>query len=322
MNNRLIKILFLLLVTTAILNCQETDYGPGYQIIMKDNPAVTGSEGSGMLRLSYLNFYPGNHYDLHSVYLSYDSYFPAIHGGLGFYIADDYLGGIVNDIRGGFSYAYFLKAGKNFFINAGLSASVYHRGYDFGNAILPDQIDPLGAVLAPSGEILANSGRTVFDIGTGFLFISGRLFGGFSVNHLAEPDVSITGSPENKLNRKYLFHLSGDFDLSKSHGLRIRPLAMSGFQKTFFSAGAGVVIESNYLSINTILLTNNNKNTDIQTGFAFKTGRVMIYYNYRFNIVSGNQFLPMSLLHQTGISFSLNNVEKRYSVGTINLPEM
>ena len=82
--------------------------------------------------------------------------FPYLHGGAGFYLSDDYLGGIVNDLRGGFSYAYFLQAGKDLFINAGLSASVYHRGYNFGNAVLPDQIDPLGGVSFPSSEMLVN----------------------------------------------------------------------------------------------------------------------------------------------------------------------
>ena len=123
-------------------------------MMMINNPALAGSEGDGVLRLSYLNYFPGNNFNLHSVYFSYDSYFPVLHGGAGIYITDDYLGGIINDIRGGLSYAYFLKAGKDLFINAGLSASFYNRGYNFNNAVLPDQIDPLGGVSIPSSESL------------------------------------------------------------------------------------------------------------------------------------------------------------------------
>ena len=205
MNGRLNLILLLLILSPASLISQETDYGPGYQTIMMKNPAVTGGEGKGILRLSYLNFYPGNHYNLHSVYFSYDSYFPVIHGGIGFYLSNDYLGGIINDLKGGFSYAYFLQAGKNFFINAGLSATVYHRGFNFRKAILPDQIDPLGGISLPSAEILSNSSRTLFDIGTGFLFIYGRLYGGFSINHLAEPD--LTGTESSKTSARYTSYL-------------------------------------------------------------------------------------------------------------------
>ena len=322
MNGQLNLIFLLLIFSSASLISQETDYGPGYQTIMMKNPAVTGSEGKGILRLSYLNFYPGNHYNLHSVYFSYDSYFPVIHGGIGFYLSDDYLGGIINDLKGGFSYAYFLQAGKNFFINAGLSASVYHRGFNFRRAILPDQIDPLGGISLPSAEILSNSSRTLFDIGTGFLFIYGRLYGGFSINHLAEPDLTGTESSNDRLKRKLLLHMAGDFDLSKRYNLRIRPVMLAELQKKYVSGGAGVVVESNYLSINTIFLANNNENMDIQTGFSVNSGRLKVFYNYRFSVFSGNKLMPLSLLHQTGINFGLNNVEKRYTVKTIKFPEM
>lgn len=335
MLKQLSKILIFIFVIPSYCFGQETDSGPGYQMIMMNNPAFSGSEGDGVLRLSYLNFYPGNNYNLHSVYFSYDSYFPALHGGAGFYLSDDYLGGIINDLRGGLSYSYFLQAGKDLFINAGLSASVYHRGYNFDKAILPDQIDRFGGVTFPAGEILATSGRTVFDIGAGFLFISGKYFGGFSINHLAEPDLTATGFSNERLKRKLLIHLAGELNLSKTQSLKVRPLGFLGLQGGFLSAGAqgflfagaGAVLESNYLSVNAIMLgdkmlSDNGKNINIQTGFSFKSGKVSVYYNYRFNIISENKLLPLSLLHQTGIAFILNNVDKRNLIKTINLPEL
>jgi hypothetical protein len=38
--------------------------------------------------------------------------------------------------------------------------------------------------------------------------------------------------------------------------------------------------------------------------------------------LSGNKLMPLSLLHQTGVAFSLNNVEKRNLIKTINLPKL
>jgi hypothetical protein len=76
---------FVMLVMNASLS-QETDNGPGFQMITLNNPAFSGSEGTGKLRMSYLNYFPGNNYNLHSVYISYDSYFPSLHGGAGFYL--------------------------------------------------------------------------------------------------------------------------------------------------------------------------------------------------------------------------------------------
>jgi hypothetical protein len=49
---------------------------------------------------------------------------------------------------------------------------------------------------------------------------------------------------------------------------------------------------------------------------------VTIFYNYRFNISSGSSILPFSLLHQTGLAFRLQGVEKRNAIKTINYPKM
>lgn len=301
---------------------QDTDSGPGFQILVMNNPAFTGSEGDGVLRLSYYNYYPGNNYNLNSVFLSYDSYFSELHGGAGIYLSDNYLGGIINELRGGLSYSYFLQAGKDLFINAGLSASFYHKGFKFDGAVLPDQIDPLGGVLFPSADILTNSGKTVFDIGAGFMFISGRFFGGFSINHLAEPDLSTTGFLNEKLRRKVLIHLSADVNVNKTQSLKVRPLAYLVLQGNYLSVGSGAVLESKYLAVNSIVMGDTGNNINIQTGLTFTRGNVSLYYNYRFNIISGNILMPLSLLHQTGLAFSLNNVDKRNTFKTINFPKL
>lgn len=322
MLNRFCIILFLLILTVSSANCQETDHYFGYQTILIDNPAFSGSEGDGTVRLQYHNYFPGNSYNLHSVNFSYDSYYPAIHGGAGVYLSDDFMGGIINDLRGGLSYSYFLQAGKDIFINAGLSASFFRRGFSFENAILPDQINPLGGTGVPSSETLTATGHTVFDVGAGFLFIAPKFFGGFSVSHLAEPDISLAGITDSRLKRKWLFSATGDFLLSSEMNLKLRPVVITSIQGGFMNAGTGTILESKFLSVNAILLGDSGKNLNIQTGFSINTGRICIYYNYRFNIVSSDNMMPLSLLHQTGIAFSLNNVDKRKTIKTINFPKM
>jgi type IX secretion system PorP/SprF family membrane protein len=315
-------LLIIIIGTTFSANAQGISAGPCYQMLLMDNPALSGSEGNGILRLSYLNYYPGNSFNLNSARLSYDSYFPGLHGGTAFFISEDYLGGIINDLKGGFSYAYFLQAGKDFFINAGLSASVFHRGYNFGNAVLPDQIDPVGGVSFPSSEVLDNTGKTLLDIGAGFLFIYRNLTGGFAVNHLAEPEISSSAVSTEKIKRKYSVNLSGDFSLNDKSGLKVDPLILLVQQDDYFSCGAGASLESSNLAVNAIVFGDNGKNVNIQSGFAVKFSVVSVYYNYQFNAISGNSMLPFSLLHQIGLAFSLNNVEKRKAFKTINFPKM
>jgi type IX secretion system PorP/SprF family membrane protein len=315
-------ILVIVAGTASAASGQGLSSGPSYQMLLMDNPALSGSEGNGVLRMSYLNFYPGNSFDLNSVYLSYDSYFPGLHGGTGFYLSEDYLGGIINDLRGGFSYAYFLQAGKDLFINAGLTASVFHRGYNFGNAVLPDQIDPVGGVSFPSSEVLDSKGKTVFDIGAGILLISGKLTGGFAVNHLSEPELSSSAVSTEKIDRKYSLNLSADFALNSNGTLRIDPLVLVIQQGEYFSTGAGASLESSHLAVNAVIFGDNGNNVNVQSGFAFKFSAVSVYYNYQFNAITGNSLLPLSLLHQVGLAFNLNIVEKRKTFRTINFPKL
>lgn len=319
---RISLMLVLLLAAFSHAGAQDTWYGPGYQTIIMKNPASAGSDGEGRLRLSYMNFYPGNSFNLHSVYLSYDTYAEALHGGIGVTLSNDYLGGILNDMRGGFSYAYFLQAGRDLYINAGLSASLCHRSFRFGGAILPDQIDPTGVVAYPSAESLVNTGRAFFDIGTGFIVIAGRFTGGFSINHLAQPYLSESESPEERVDRKLFVHLSADLEINERKSFVLQPLAFAELQGDYFVAGAGVVAGVRYLKINAVVNAGNNGNIDLQTGFSISTGRLTIGYNYLFNVSARNTFMPFSLLHQTGVSVRLGNVEKSYNIKTINYPEL
>ncbi|HUX95849.1 MAG TPA: type IX secretion system membrane protein PorP/SprF [Bacteroidales bacterium] len=315
-------ILFLWLLLTISVNGQEIDPGAGYQAVMMNNPSMSGIGGDGTLRLSYLNFFPGNGYNLHSLYLSYDSFIQALHGGAAFYLVEDYLGGAVNNIRGGLSYSYFLQAGEDLFINAGLTFSVYHQGYNFSNSVLPDQIDPLGGIGYPSAEALKSSGRTVFDIGTGFTFVKGWLSGGISVMHLAEPDLTLQGMAKETIKRKFFAHVNGDLSLGKSNKFFARPLMYGSYQEKFIVASGGLSIETEHIAVNAIGTGDSSGNLNMQTGFSFKAGIIMFSYAYRFNIISGNSLIPMSLLHQTGLAISLYNVDKRNSIKTINFPKL
>jgi type IX secretion system PorP/SprF family membrane protein len=306
---------------SLLLKGQETGYGPGFQVSLINNPAFAGAEGSGTMRLSYFNFYPGKNYNLHTFYFSYDSFFPALHGGAGVWIADDYLGGIVNDMRGGLSYSYFLRAGEDLYINAGLSMSAYHRGFNFSGAILPDQIDPLGGVVYPSGEALSESGKTAFDVGTGFLFMYKDLFAGVAVSHLSEPDIS-AGTDDYKLRRKLTVHAAGDIKLSEMSKTAVRPALYAEFQGRESTISAGGSVDVRFAEINVFAIRKNSGNFDVQAGFALKMNKLGFFYNYRFNVHSDNTMLPVSMLHQTGLVFSLNHVDKRSDYKTVTLPKM
>ena len=311
-----------LMMLTVPLCLAGQEKGMEYHTLFVANPGVAGCEGNGTLRLSYMNYYPGYNYNLHSVTISYDGYFSEVHGGAGFYLSNDYLGGIVNDLKGGFSYSYYFKAGSDLYFSPGLSASFTRRAFSFSGIVFPDQIDPLLGAVLTSSQVPADMSHTVFDLtaGTG-IFYKG-LFGGISVSHLTQPDLSAGLSTESRIPRTLLLHLTGETDISSAGNLRLRPAGKLEYHRGFVSGGGGAVIETNYFSASTMLFYNNLKHTDIQTGIQVKVKDMKLFYAYRFNLAGGENLLPVSVLHSTGIALSLKNVDKRKTVKTINFPEL
>jgi len=319
---KIFSAIILLIVSCGITQSQETSYFPGYQTIISSNPGYTGCSDEGVLRISYLNFLPGNQYNFHTGYISYDSYFDAIHGGAGFFVSNDYLGGILNDVRGGLSYSYFLRAGREIYINAGLSASFFHRGFNFSDAVFPDQIDMMGNISLPSSGDFANENKTVFDVGTGFVLAYRQITFGLAVSHLTRPSLGRGDAEKERLNRKFSINAILDIPLKSESDILLRPVASFEIQDDFLTAAIGTVLSANSLAGNILFIYNNNSNLDIQAGFSLIKENLSLFYNYRFNISSHNTFMPFSLMHQTGIILSLNKVEKRIKNRTIILPVM
>ena len=140
--------------------------------------------------------------------------------------------------------------------------------------------------------------------------------------HLTEPQLSNSGIINEDIKRKLFIHLCGDLPLGRSEKVFARPVSYLSLQGNFLLAGGGLSVENEHIAINVIGMGDNSGNLDLQTGFSFKAGIVRFNYTYRFNLISENSMMPLSLLHQTGLAFSLYDVDKRKSAKTINFPKL
>lgn len=298
------------------------DKGYDFQSYMIGNPSAAGSEGSGTIRFSYLNYYPGNAYKLHNFTISYDSFIQALHGGLGLYLSDYYQGGIVNDISGGFSYSYHFRAGNEVFIRAGLSSGFFHRGYSSKGMLLPEQIDPLGGPALPASEIISVRNRAVFDLSSGFMLDYKNMSAGVSVSHLTEPEIAEGKGYGDRLRRNLSVFITADFNILNDGMLILKPVFIAGLSEDLKSLAAGSVVSMRILSVSAVFEVTDYKDLDLQSGISFSAGGIRFYYNYRFNLAAGYNLVPLPIFHQTGMCFSLNNVDKRKTVKTIIFPEL
>ncbi len=324
-----IKIIILILFLCKVLSlyqgqAQDTDVLSLYNNPVQVNPALTGAEGTGKLRMLYRDYYPGRGLNLHTISCSYDTFVEDVHGGLGIYLSENILGGILNDFRAGVAYSYHLRASRDFYVNAGFRAALVHRGMDAGNIVLPDQIDPLRGAVLPSGELINSMSRTVFDAGIGFLFSYRNYHSGISASHIFRPDLVGNGMEESRAGRRISVH--GGTELYPGpEDLSIAPAFLFSMQDGFITGAIGAAVAYKNIAINLLPFFEPATGTGlsfVQSGLHFKAGRVELGYNYNFNPLPSGNMQPLTLSNQVYIAIGLNNVEKRDLVKAIIFPKL
>ncbi|MDZ7738612.1 MAG: PorP/SprF family type IX secretion system membrane protein [Bacteroidales bacterium] len=322
-----IKIIILILFLCKVLalyqgQAQDTDILSLYYNPVQVNPALTGAEGTGKLRLLYRDYYPGRGLNLHTISCSYDTFVEEAHGGLGIFLSENILGEILNDFRAGVAYSYHLRASRDFYVNAGFMAALVHRSMDAGKIVLPDQIDPLRGAVLPSGEQINSMSRTVFDAGIGFLFSYRNYHSGISVSHIFRPDLVGNGLEDSRAGRRITLH--GGTELYPGpEGLSISPAFLFNIQDNMIISAAGAAVSYNNISINLLPFFEPGGGLSfIQSGLFFEAGRMELGYNYNFNPVQNSSLQPFTMSNQVYIAIGLNNVEKRDVIKAIIFPKL
>ncbi len=108
-------------------------------------------------------------------------------------------------------YSYRIKLGKTLMLNLGLQASFLSRSIDFSNLKFEDQLLSGTA----TRENLPSGTKNAFDVSSGLLLYSEKIWFGLSAHHLTRPSMSLLGS-EDALNMKISVHTGGKFVLDGS----------------------------------------------------------------------------------------------------------
>ncbi|MGB8358728.1 MAG: type IX secretion system membrane protein PorP/SprF, partial [Bacteroidales bacterium] len=283
--------------------------------------AYTGSAGLPVMNVSCYSFLPGNNFALRSGYASFETFSDGLHGGAGLWVSDDMLGEVMNDFRAGGSYAYHLKAGRDLFFNAGLTASVVSRGVKTGAVILPGDIDPFSGFGDIHSEFITDANMTTFDIGTGIAFAKGPWYGGVSVMHLTQPWLSDVHESYNRLSRLYTISAgtsvapgNGEFSLNPSAALLVQAdnviiyLGTEALYRNlmggvaFWHAGAGF--------------------TAAEPSLGWDTGLAKIILSYSYVLAGGDETFKGTAIVKAGLSICFKYVEKSKAIHIIKLPRL
>jgi len=303
----------------ASLSGQDTWYGSVSGMQMMYTPGFTGAGGAPSLNISAFSFLPGNGFGLRSFYASYDGYYNSLHGGAGVWITDDMLGDIMNDLRGGASYAYHFRAGRDVYITAGLTASVITLGIRSGSVILPDDIDPFWGFTGGGTEYISPAPVVRFDLGTGFTVSSGPWYGGVSVMHLTRPSLSDDDLDHNRIDRLYTF--TGGMTINqREKDISVMPSAAMLVQGDRVTVYLGSEISWRELSGALSLWHVNGGFTSAGASAGWEVSAVKIMLSYNYILAGGGASFGGTAVARAGALLTFGNVEKRRAIHIIKLP--
>ncbi len=319
MNLRNRTTILMLVFFGLTLKGQDTWYGNLSGIHFTFNPAYAGSSGLPVMNISCYSFLPGNNFSLRSGYASFDTYFNGLHGGAGLWASDDMLGEVMNDFRAGASYAYHLRAGKDLFFNAGLAASVVHRGIKAGAVILPGDIDPFSGFQGTQSEYITDGAVTVFDLGTGMTIAKGPWYGGVSVMHLTQPRLSDGHQDQDRLRRLYTVTAGASFTSARGE-FSLNPSAVLLAQADNVIIYLGTEALYRNMMGGLAFWHAGSGFTAAEPSIGWDTGQAKIILSYSYVLAGGDMAFKGTAIVKAGLAICFNNVEKSRVIHIIKLP--
>lgn len=183
---------------------QDPQFSQFYASSLYLNPAFAGNIPQSRISAVYRNQWPSIPGAFVSYAVSYDHNLSELNSGIGFMAIHDQAGtaGLrFNNLGGYYSYAFRLN--KKLMARLGLRVSYTFRNYEQSKLVYADQIIRGGAT--SSIENAAFRGVSYMDISSGGLVYSKKFWGGFSFDHINQPNQSLLEG-EVRLPIKFSLH--------------------------------------------------------------------------------------------------------------------
>ena len=212
----------LLLAITAVLMMtslmgQDSQYTQFYAAQTSLNPAFAGVSIDNRLSANYRNQWTALSNAFVNYSFSYDKYLPNINSGVGLIVQRETAGaGSLSNTNFGIQYAYEARITKDVFFRPALQFSYVNKSIDFSQLQFTDQMIRDGNPATLEASITEPIGY--FDFAAGGLINSKKLWLGFSVHHLGEPNEALYQYSESKLPKKYSLHGGYKFNLRDKFG--------------------------------------------------------------------------------------------------------
>lgn len=208
----------LLLLGVRTAHGQDPQFSQWYAAPQYLNPALTGNTHQDRIALNYRLQWPGVQPGYETYMAAYDHRFSTVNAGIGGMVLRDKAGtsGLTSTTVG-LSYSYEARINYKRALRGGLRLGYTMRGVDQGGYLFADQVirDNAPVSLEPNLVERVN----YLDLAAGFMYYSESLWGGFSVNHLNRPNMSLMIDGSAPLERRWSFHAGYRFPIDGQRNL-------------------------------------------------------------------------------------------------------
>ncbi|MFH2143733.1 MAG: type IX secretion system membrane protein PorP/SprF [Bacteroidota bacterium] len=189
-----ILLLFVFCLISILNQAQDPQFTQIYATPLYTCSAFAGSTNGSRVVFNIRDQWPAIPGAFISTLFSYDHYFSNLNSGLGILFMRDRAGsGHMGITTVSIHYTYNIRASRVLNIRPAIQFGYGQRSIDFHRLLFNDQLDFDGNSDA-SVEVPSDAKNDYADFGIGLLAFGKNYWGGFSIDHLTEPDQSLTGS--------------------------------------------------------------------------------------------------------------------------------
>lgn len=228
---------------------QDISYSQYYAHPLYLNPSYAGTAECSRFTTGYRN-YSGSIPDIYSIIAGYDLYINSLHGGAGVIINYSSEANL-KKLNIGLIYAYHIKFSKELRGSFGVQAGIQQNSVDWNNLTFGDMVDLNNGFVIPTNENQpASTKKIVPDFSTGFsVYYMQKVFFGFALHHLNQPDNSFFNNQNSFLYRKYTIDAGAKINLSDrfDYEMSISPNIVFQQQNDFKYINTGLYFNFNFL---------------------------------------------------------------------------
>jgi type IX secretion system PorP/SprF family membrane protein len=297
---------------------QDPQFSQFYANPLYTNPAFAGASNNIRFTIIGRDQYTAVQRNYKTAAASFDAQVNSLSGGLGAMATMDVSGdGYLTTTTFSGIYAYSTPLSRKVNLRAAVQGTYYQRSYDFNKFRFGDQIDDQYGFILPTAERSGLQQINLLNFGTGVLVYSNKLYGGFAIHNLTEPNQSFysptSGDPAFKLPRRYTFHAGANINLTnqryEEQRVILSPNILFMQQRNFNQLNLGFYIKKQALTAG-MWFRQTSKNSDAAIfliGLKFPKFRV----GYSYDVTVSGARTATQGSHELSMAFEIKPHKKQ-----------